>query len=86
MLRAISPFPTVFFTLLESFMLFSLNIKLLSSNCFSLGRVYNLSFGKELIIFLPWNSLDVPLLPLPDNNDLTTNPFFYRQLIDDFSL
>ena len=43
--RAISPFPIVFSTRLENFMLFSSNLKLLSANS-EFGRVQNLSFGK----------------------------------------
>ena len=46
--RAISPFPTVFSTRFENFLLFSSNSKLLSANSFNLEESKNLSLGKGL--------------------------------------
>ena len=45
--RTISPFPTVFSTLLENFLSFSSHLKLSSANCFSLeeSKIYRLGKG-----------------------------------------
>ena len=45
-LRAISPFPTAFSTLLDNFLPFSSNLKLLSANSFSLEESKICRLGK----------------------------------------